>query len=67
MAGLDHQLVGNLLETGDYSDFTIRCKGFEFKVHKVILGISSKYFSSLFRNQRKVSSIEFMVFQEQTH
>ena len=36
-----------LLESGGFSDFTIRCRGEEYKVHRNILTAQSKYFEKV--------------------
>jgi hypothetical protein len=41
-------------ESSKYSDAIIRCKGQEFKVHKVVLCAQSKYFSKAFDGTWKV-------------
>jgi hypothetical protein len=50
MAGVPVAAFHALLESGDYSDFTIKCQGTEFKIHKNILGAGSGYFKALFRS-----------------
>lgn len=47
-----------LMQSGDYSDFTVRCKGTEFKVHKMVMGAGSGFFKGLFRSPCKVSNIK---------
>lgn len=54
MAGLYREDLNALLQKGDYSDFSIVCKGTVFRVHKVILGVGSDFFKGLFRNEFKV-------------
>ena len=38
----------NLLETGTFSDVTIKCEGVELACHKVILGARSPVFNAMF-------------------
>lgn len=42
------------LKTGKYSDYLITCKGFEFKVHKLVLSSSSKFFEVCIDGEFKV-------------
>lgn len=57
MAGISISVYEELLRTSEHSDFTIRCQGAEFKVHKVILGGGSDFFKALFRSECKVRVI----------
>lgn len=54
MAGLPIEGLRALLGSGDYSDFTIKCQGTEYKTHKVIIGLGSDFFTALLRNGFKV-------------
>jgi BTB/POZ domain len=42
------------LESGEYSDFMIRCRGHEWKVHQVIISAVSPYFKRLTSGPFKV-------------
>ena len=42
-----HEGAGELLSSGRFSDFTIKCGGAEFKVHKSHLYVQSKYFQKV--------------------
>jgi BTB/POZ domain len=44
-----------LLETGEYSDFVIECKGREWKAHKLVLGTASSHLERLCYGQFKVN------------
>lgn len=44
---------GSLLDSGDYSDFTFIVSGKHFKVHKLILSLSSEYFDTMFKSAFK--------------
>lgn len=45
----------SLLESGEYSDFIIRCGGKDFKVHKVIVCPQSSFFKAALAGGFKVS------------
>jgi hypothetical protein len=47
---LHHDKMGSweaILKTGEYHDFTITCKGFTFRVHKLVLRAASDFFRTL--------------------
>ena len=44
MAGVSAEKGSQLLESGQYSDFLIVCKGKEWKVHKSVVCSESEYF-----------------------
>ena len=52
-----------LLESGQFSDVTIKCEGTELACHKIILGARSPVFNAMFihnmtENQKKEIEIE---------
>jgi hypothetical protein len=46
--------IWSAFEEGKYTDFTIKCKGKDFRVHRVVLGTQSSYFNALFKAGFKV-------------
>ena len=55
MAGISAEKGRELLESGDYSDFLIVCKGKEWKVHKGIVCSESEYFKTVAKGNFDVS------------
>ena len=54
MAGVAPTQGRVLLESGDFSDFSIICKGREIIVHKVLLASASGFFRILLRSELRV-------------
>ncbi len=47
--------VRGLLDSGKYSDFTIKCGADEYKVHKAIVCPRSRFFDAVFTHDMQVS------------
>ena len=54
MAGLDPVKALEMLQSGEYSDFTITCRGKEFKVHKMMICCESDFFKKCCEGNFKV-------------
>ncbi|VDK74082.1 unnamed protein product [Litomosoides sigmodontis] len=58
---LDHHFVGRdlgqLLDSGDFSDFTLHVGRRSFKCHKAILSARSPFFQAMFRDQNNQESV----------
>lgn len=51
-----HGLV-SFLESGHFTDFTIKCQGYEWKVHKVIISAECGFFRKICQSNFKVSNL----------
>lgn len=54
IAGRD---LGQLLDSGDFSDFTLHVGRRSFKCHKAILSARSPFFQAMFRDQTNQESL----------
>ena len=57
MAGISHQNGLKLLESENFSDFTITCPGKVFQVHKAIISAESSYFAVCCEEKFKVRTL----------
>lgn len=48
-------MLGELLVSGDYSDFTITCKGRTFNVHRAVVCPQSSFFAAALNGRFLVS------------
>ncbi|KAM0716713.1 hypothetical protein Q7P37_008158 [Cladosporium fusiforme] len=64
MASMVTLELGPLLESGIFSDLTITCQGYEFRVHKVILCAQSEYFRKLLTGPFKEANSDTIDFPE---
>lgn len=56
MAGLSQQGAYKMLNTGNFSEFTIVCGGRDFHVHRSIIYADSHFFKSVAHGKFKVST-----------
>lgn len=49
--------LGHLLDSGDFSDFTLHVGRRSFKCHKAILSARSPFFQAMFRDQNNQESL----------
>lgn len=45
----------SFLESGHFADFTIKCKNYEWKVHKIIISAQCGFFRKMCKSSFKVS------------
>lgn len=51
----------SLYKSGDFADCSINCGPYQFKVHKAIVGMHSKYFKTAFKSKFKVCRRRFRI------